>query len=231
IVLIQGAKPLVAFAAGAALVLYRLYRRAGASELAPRVLGALLVVALLGTAANAAELMYLSVPKRDLPVESGCCSAAAADNNDLAAPASQEHWLAPAYYACHLCLAFLLWPRALPQSKLISTKRLVALLVLALVTLAVAGRFVIDIAAPKLLHLPYHHCIYDLVADVPESGVALGLLLWGTFCVGWACVAGWLGQSAGAARLVAVESSHWQSWGALAYLGTAAMFSVELWLA
>lgn len=235
ILLAQAAKPLVAFAAGTALVLYRLYRRAGASDLLPRVLGALLVAASLGVAASATELIYLTIPKRDLPVESGCCSSAAADREGIAPPSAQQGWLTPAFFACQLAAAVLLWPRArrpgAPDVSRAFTKRLLVSLALASVTLAIAGPFVIDVAAPTLLHLPYHHCIYDLVADVPESAVAIGLLLWASFCVGWACVANWLGHSASTAGLVAAESSHWQGWATVGYLGAATMFSVELWLA
>ncbi len=235
VLLAQVAKPLVAFAAGAALALYRIYRQAGASQLLPRVLGALLVVALLGTAASATELAYLSIPKRDIPAESGCCSAAAVSREGLSPASLQPEWLTPAYYACHVLMVSLLWPcvrrRAERTANRVFDMRLLATLAAAATTLVVAGWFAIDVAAPALLHLPYHHCAYDLVADVPESGVALGLLLWGTFCVGWSCVAGWLGRSASTAGLAATEASHWQSWAVVAYLGSAAMLSVELWLA
>lgn len=239
VLLAQAAKPLVAFAAGAALVIYRVYRRAGASELLPRVLGALLVVALLGTVASATELTYLGVPKRDVPVESGCCSSAAADRDGIAPAHSQPSWLTPAFFACPLLLAFLLWPRFrhVEQSRdpaegdAILDARLLTSLALAAVALVIAGRFAADVAAPALLHLPYHHCVYDLVTVVPESGVALALLLWGSFSVGWAGVVHWLGRSASTAPWVAAESRLWQSWAVIGYLGAAAMFLVESWLA
>jgi hypothetical protein len=43
-------------------------------------------------------------------------------------------------------------------------------------SVAVNGVFLVEVAAPRLLHLPYHHCPYDLVPGAPESlvGVALG---------------------------------------------------------
>ena len=230
VTLSQCGKPLVVFATGAALVLYRLYRRTGLSQLLPRVLGALLVIGLLSTALNANELTYLSMPKRDLPVESGCCSAAAVDKA-VASSSSQARWVVPAYYACHAFMVLMLWPRWSQKERGVSHRRLAALWVLALATLGVSERFVVDVAAPALLHLPYHHCVYDLVGDVPESGVALGLLLWGSFCVGWMGVVEWAARSGSSADLVAEEVRRWQTWGTLAYLGTAAMFTVELWLA
>ena len=231
VLIVQGMKPLIVFAAGAALVLYRLYRHSGVSVLMPRVLRALVVVALLGAGGAAAELLYLGIPKQDLPVNSGCCSSAAVDSDAATSPPVHEPWLAPAYLAGNFLMALLLWPRFRQDSTGLGAGQWAGALLLAIVDLAMACRFVIDVAAPTLLHLPYHHCIYDLVFAVPESGVAIGLLVWGTFCVGWACVAGWLGRSASTEQWVGAEQQYWRSCAALGYLGTAAMFGVELWLA
>src|SRR5207244_3006384 len=52
----------------------------------------------------------------------------------------------------------------------------------------------VEVASPTLLHLPYHHCAYDLIPRVPESMVAVTLFLAGCFFLGWACVARWLGR-------------------------------------
>ena len=52
----------------------------------------------------------------------------------------------------------------------------------------------LDVAAPTLLQLPYHHCPYDLIPQVPEAVVAVSLFLGGCFFLGWAGVAQWLGR-------------------------------------
>ena len=45
----------------------------------------------------------------------------------------------------------------------------------------------IEIFAPRLMQLPYHHCIYCLMGNgmVPDAPAMLGLFAIGTFAVGW----------------------------------------------
>src|SRR5207248_823731 len=88
-------------------------------------------------------------------------------------------WVYAAYYGINgamvLALMAARWARGLRNSWL-------ALLALgAALAVPVAAVFLIDIAAPILLHLPYHHCPYDLVPQVPEAIVAVALFLCGTF--------------------------------------------------
>src|SRR5262249_46969164 len=72
---------------------------------------------------------------------------------------------------------------------------LALLLLRGVVALAAFGVFLIDVAAPVLLRLPYHHCPYDLIPQVPEAVAAVTLFLGGCFFLGWACVARWFGHS------------------------------------
>ena len=67
--------------------------------------------------------------------------------------------------------------------------------------MAVSALFLVEIAAPRLLRLPYHHCPYDLLPRVPESVVMMGLFAAGFFAVGWAWVAGcWAEDDEGGSR-------------------------------
>jgi hypothetical protein len=43
----------------------------------------------------------------------------------------------------------------------------------------------IEVFAPKLMHLPFHHCLYCLWQYVPDSIVMYLLFIFGTFSVGW----------------------------------------------
>jgi hypothetical protein len=88
--------------------------------------------------------------------------------------------------------------------------------------------FLIEVAAPRLLGLPYHHCPYDLVPRAPESLVAVALFLAGTFAVGWACVASWLGNKAEARPLLAAAVSWLLQVAVFSYLLSLVMMSVEL---
>lgn len=101
----------------------------------------------------------------------------------------------------------------------------------AILNLFCSGRFLIDIAAPALLHLPFHHCPYDLVPKVPEALLMVGLFLAATFAVGWAGVVAWGGQSAETrpfAQPVVTRLLWLAGWS---YLGSLVMMSLELALA
>jgi hypothetical protein len=248
---VQLIKPVLVFVAGAVVVLYLLYRRAGTQALLPRFVAGLLVLGVLALADVAAESAYLLIPKRDVPNAGGCCSVAADELRAQPPQPDEQRWLTPAYFACQLLMAGSLWSAAhsnwhttnlaaanqgaamqgAANQAAVSAWKLLILLAASAVTLCVAARFLVDIAAPALLHLPYHHCLYDLVGTVRESAVAIGLLLWGTFCVGWACVAGWCGRTGDSLPFLAAEVRRLLSWAGWGYLGSAAMFAVDLWLA
>ncbi|HUY35781.1 MAG TPA: hypothetical protein VMV69_23760 [Pirellulales bacterium] len=252
---VQIMKPVLVFVAGAVVVLYWLYRRAGTPTLLPRFVAGLLALGVLSLGDVAAETTYLLVPKRDVPLTTGCCSPAAADlRSAIPAENDDTRWLPPAYFACHLLMVGLLWcggrwegyPRTAvvvrasrlprgsgsdPHDAPPSATWLLTALAASVATLYVSARFLVDVAAPALLHLPYHHCLYDMVGTVKESAVAIGLLLWGTFCVGWACVAAWCGRSPDTLPFLASDIRQFWNWALLGYLGSAAMFAVDLWLA
>jgi hypothetical protein len=229
---VQIMKPVLVFVAGAAVVLYGLYRRAGTQAMLPRFVAALLLLGLLSLADVAAETAYLLIPKREVPLDTGCCSVAGVEVDSSQVPTPvEERWLPPAYFVSQLFMAGLMglpgpWKVSAP-----SILRLAGSLTASAVAAYVAVKFVIDQAAPALLHLPYHHCLYDLVGQIHESGVAIGLLIWGTFCVGWSFVAGCFGRTPDTLAFLATEIRRLQLWAALGYLGSAVMFGVDLWLA
>jgi len=229
---VQVMKPVQVFVAGAVVVLYWLYRRAGTPSLRPRFVTALLLLGILSLGDVVAETTYLLVPKRDVAINTGCCSPAAAEAHTTQPVGTADaHWLPPVYFACHLLMVGLLWSGGRSTEMSAAAPWLIVALAASAVTLYVAARFLVDIAAPVLLHLPYHHCLYDLVGTVKESAVAIGLLLWGTFCVGWACVAGWCGRSPDTQAFLAPEIQRFWTWAWMGYLGSSAMFAVDLWLA
>jgi hypothetical protein len=94
-----------------------------------------------------------------------------------------------------------------------------------------SAAFVIDIAAPVLLNLPYHHCVYDLITQVPESAVAIGLGLLGLFGVGWACVAAWCGRNRETLPYLHETLRNLLFMSLLGYAGYLGMISLELALA
>jgi hypothetical protein len=260
VMLQQALKPTLFFATGAALVLYRFYRRQGTRDLLPRVVALLLIAAAVASIDAVVEIAYLAIPKRENLPNTGCCSVSAGGqaSEGLIDEEAKQRWYA-AYYGGQAALAALLmtrirfgpvpvasgsreWEDGLPRpssnerdglgrpSSRIAW-RFVALLGMAMLTLWVSVRFLIDVASPKLLHLPYHHCLYDLVPAVPEIGLALVFLLWGTFCVGWAAVVEWAAHRAAPAAEINLESRRWLAYAVLGYLGSMTLISLDLWLA
>jgi hypothetical protein len=197
---LQLTKPALVFAGGAWFVLYWLNRRTPTAPLRNRLFAVLLPLGILAAADAAAELAYVAIPKKEEFVTGGCCTCAfdeATAARFLPAALvgdSGRTWLYAAYYGGNLALLGAL--AAVTRRPHFAPGPLVlALLLLAgLAVMAASGLFLYDVAAPTLLHLPYHHCPYDLIPQAPEAVVAVALFLGGSFCLGWACVARWLGR-------------------------------------
>jgi hypothetical protein len=232
---LQVAKPALVFLSGAWFVLYLVNRRTRTAPLTGRVLVLLLAAGLLAVADGAAEVAYLAIPKKEEFLSAGCC-AGAFDTQSHAArflPAAlvrenETGWLYAAYYALNAGLVLVadgcarLCRRRLPRGWLVT------LLLAAGLAVAVNAVFLIEVAAPRLLGLPYHHCPYDLVPKAPESVVAVALFLGGSFAVGWACVAAWLGDGAEARPLLPGAVSRLLQFAVFGYLLSLVMLSVEL---
>jgi hypothetical protein len=109
--------------------------------------------------------------------------------------------------------------------------RLAPLLLGALVSWPVNLVFLVQVAAPTLLHLAFHHCPYDLLPAVPESVVAIALFVVGSFAVGWACLAAWLGQCPETKSFLGQEVGKLLRLALWGYSASVAMLSFELFLA
>ncbi len=235
---LQVLKPLLVFLAGAWAVLYALNRRTRTAPLMPQVLAAVLLLDLVGLADAAAEGAYLLIPKKEIFPAAGCCAAIFGDRGrpsgvlaEALLGADYRPRLFGLYYAanaatCWALLAFLAVPRWRR-----SAWRLVPLALGALAALAVTIVFVIEVAAPTLLHLPHHHCPYDLIPAAPKSLLALALYVLGCFGTGWACVAGWFGRTAETGPFLADRIGRLLRLALFGYAASVAMLSIELVLA
>jgi hypothetical protein len=105
---------------------------------------------------------------------------------------------------------------------------LAGLLLGGLLCAAVNTVFLLEIAAPVLLHLPYHHCPYDLIPKVPESVLGIALFILGSFCVGWACVAATLANGPRTRPIVRRTVVGLLSLGLVAYLNSLVLMALEL---
>jgi hypothetical protein len=235
---LQATKPALVFLSGAWFVLYLLNRRTVTAPLTRRVLLAVVLVGALAVADAVAEGAYLVIPKKEETLSSGCCTlvldAAPPDVGSFGG-ALQAETLGPlvsrAYYVVNVGMLLALTGYLCLPGSLRTGRALLPLAVGALVSWPVNLAFLAQVAAPALLHLPNHHCPYDLIPAVPESVVAAALFAAGSFAVGWACLAHWLGSCAETRPFLRPEVGRLLFLGLVGYAGSVAMLSFELALA
>jgi hypothetical protein len=233
---LQAMKPALVFLSGAWFVLHLVNRRTRTAPWTGRVLALLLASGLLGIADAATELAYLVIPKKEEFLSAGCCTMAYGDDSDagrflpkIRVDAREAPWLYAAYYAVNVGLALAIYPR--PGRRRLLAAQLLPIALTAVLSAAINALFLVEVAAPRLLHMPNHHCAYDLVTKAPTSLVALALFFIGSFCVGWAFVAAWLGDGPEARPFVPEMVGRLLYSGFLGYLGSVAILSIELILA
>ena len=234
---LQLSKPALVFAGGAWFVLYLLNRRTRTAPLLNRLFVVLLPLGALAAADAVGELAYVAIPKKEILPPAGCCVSATDQGTaarflpKILVGDAGPPWLTTGCYAVNLGLILGLFA-ATRRSKTAPGPLGLGLLFLGGgVGLALSGFFLVEVAAPTLLQLPYHHCAYDLIPQVPEAVVAIALFLAGFFFLGWACVAQWLGHCKETDPFLAravrglLKVSFW------GYLASMAMLSLELVLA
>jgi hypothetical protein len=231
---VQVAKPAVVFVSGGWLVLHLVNRGTRTGPLTGWVLLALTAAGLLAAVDAAAELAYIAIPKQEEFHSSGCCTGVF-DTADRFLPTALagvgEGWLTAAFYATTGATLAVLWAAGRWYSPGRAVPLLLPVLVAAAVSLVVGAAFLVDVAAPRLIRLPYHHCPYDLVPRAPEGLVAAALFLGGAFAAGWAGVADWAARAPETRPAAAVVVRGLLRLSFHGYLGAAVMLSVELTLA
>lgn len=235
---LQLTKPALVFGSGAWLVLYLINRRTQSAPLLGRILAMLVFVGLLAAGDSAAELAYMWIPKKEEFQSLGCCTAVFDDRSGSA-------WLAPdpvlgvgdrprlsvAYYAVNAGMVVGLFAYAVQARHRARVARLTPLLLGAALALPVSAAFLVEVVAPVLLGLPFHHCPYDLIPQAPEAVVSAALFLWGTFSVGWAWVAARWGDCPESRAFLPWSVGTILLTGLFCYLGSAVMMTVALALA
>jgi hypothetical protein len=231
---LQLAKPALVFVGGAWFSLYALNRRCNTSPLLPRLLVLLGPIGLLTIADAGAELAYLSIPKTEDVPAAGCCVATEVEPDRYAPKVlsadSDRDRLTIAFYGGSGALVLAMW--AAGQRLGGASSRVLALLCAAAGGVSViAGVFAQDVAAPKLLGLPDHHCVYDLLPRVPEAVVAATLFLAGGFSLGWAWLTARVGRHPETAPHLPGAVNRLRRFALWCYLVSVPMTAVELALA
>lgn len=227
---VQVMKPTLVFAGGAWLVLYQLNHRTKTAPLLGRVLFVSVGLGLLAGVDASAELAYLFIPKKEEAVAAGCCTAAL---DRTAGPWLPEFltleearpWISASYYAVNVGLILIL-ARSLWRGS-----NVLAPLLGAVVAAPVSAVFLVEVAAPAVLHLPYHHCPYDLIPAAPDVLAGVAFFLGGLFAVGWASSAAWIGDCAETRPLLPQAVYRLLHTALSCYLGSLLLMSVELALA
>lgn len=214
---VQVLKPITLFASGSWLVVYLIDRRTRAGQFGRVVLGAVAAFATLTAIESACEAAYLAIPKTEQHLDVGCC-AVLFDQGGRALRflpqgplgPSSHRWLATMFFGLHGGLAALFLgiayragrgtgeiESATPRVPASQTRRaawrgkaIEASLVLgAAFSLVVSYFYLVEIAAPRILGLAFHHCLYDMLPQAPESILGIGLLALGAFAMAWSAVA------------------------------------------
>ncbi len=234
--ILQVTKPILVFVSGWWLVLHLVNRRTSTSPLKNRLLLALVLLGFLAGADAVVEAAYLIIPKTEIILSVGCCtnSFSGVGQPERFLPFSRfspetQGGLSEAYYGLNLAMVLALFL----STRLWRPNRmgLGVLFLGAVLSLAVNGVFLTEVAAPILLHMPQHHCPYDLPMRVPESMVAVVLFFIGNFAVGWAALAGWLCRSRETAPFLNETIGHFLALGQFGYLSSLVMLTLELYLA
>jgi len=233
--LLQLLKPVLLFAAGSWFVIYRLHRESPDGTLL-RSLGVLaVVVGCLLIADAAVQSAYLVIPKRSESLSTGCCTVAVSADRTPVASATDIDWLGGAtglsVLGFALTVGMALGVRRYRAARSTSWAWLPLIAGGAVAALWVNGVFLREVAAPRILGLPYHHCVYDLIPRAPEAIIGGGLFVGATFCVGWAIVAALLGRHAGGAPQSDIAVRRLMRGAQYGYLYSMLLFAVALAIA
>lgn len=234
---LQLLKPLVVFGSGTWMALYLINRRTQTAPLMRRTLVSLQVVGWLALVDAAIEGAYLLIPKKEDFLSSGCCTEAfdgagrATRFLPVAMFGERYHvWLWVGYIASHVLMVGLAWAYLRGRREIPSRRGLALLFAGALLTIPMFGVFLIEIAAPELLRLPYHHCPYDLLPRAPESVLAIGLFVLAVFCVGWAFSLGWICRSTESSAILEPAVRRLLKLACFGYVGSLLMICLQLML-
>lgn len=196
VVFLQIIKPVSFFIIGGWLLCYYVDKSTPTSPLARRNLFFLLLVCCIFTADCIGDLYYVLCMKPLMTVS--CCATFFDVPLRPSAMIPQavfgRHFqkvLFVTYYLTNIILTALLFVSA--SGKWLSLPSLSRKIILCcqstfgMVNIPIVIYTFIEIIAPRLMQLPYHHCIYCFIGNgmVPDSPIMIGLFVTGIFATGW----------------------------------------------
>lgn len=233
---LQGTKPLLVFLSGTWFVLYLVNRRTATAPLTGHVLSVVLAASSLAVIDATAELAYLMIPKQEQFLSSGCCVGLPGQGPSRFIPTSvisdqSVGVLYTAYCTISLAMIFALLLCARICRRKLPVGWFTPIFCATLLSVLVFGIFLIDEAAPRLLHMPNHHCFYDLLPQAPRSFGSVVLFVASSLCVGWGCAVGWLASRLESRPFAAKVVGVLFRTASLGYVFSLVILSVELALA
>lgn len=189
-------KPAVFFMIGGWLLLNQLDRKTESSPLFGRKFMFLSVVSVMVLADSAGDFIYFT--SLDQGTSVACCTTFFDLPERVTAllPLSilgreYEKYMFPAYYVSNMALIVFMGLsyqryRNILQIKKITMRTAIAGAVLAALTAAITVFAMFEVVAPRLMKLPYHHCIYCMWQYVPDSILITAFFIAGVFLPCWA---------------------------------------------
>lgn len=204
-------KPVVFFLIGAWLLIHMLDVATKTSPLMGRKLLFLSLLSIFVIVDSIGDMVLMMTIKPGFLVS--CCTTV---TDILTRPTrtTPESLLGPAYaqvlevsyfisnFILLVLLSFMLWRK---KRNSISRWKRIPLFLIFLFSIVSGFMFIlaqIETLAPKMMGLPYHHCLYCLWQYVPDSIVMFIFFILGTFAVGWSFTTEAIGRKAEAARIL-----------------------------
>jgi hypothetical protein len=189
------AKPFVFFFVGQWLIFHYLTRRSTAQSIVNRKLVLLLGVNLIVLIDSLGDLVVLLGIDFHTPVT--CCTINTDAPDRVSAILSRyllghqyAQSLLPAYYLSNLFVlglaGYFFRRKKLEAKETRRTRSLGVVFFLSLMNLFLGSLAISEVIGPRLMDLPYHHCLYCLLQYLPDSCLIIGFLMIGTFGLGWA---------------------------------------------
>ncbi len=203
----QIAMPMVMLGLGLACVLAYIDRREGSLVTLPIMLWTMRCTAILGLGACVVNVFYIFAEKAGTPVT--CCTQfldtdaanfVPIDSEVLARSASgslRSMVFGVMTNGCIILAAVFGRFRYSRGGASVGRPFAVLLALAAVGNLIVTRAAWLDHVAPRVLGLPYHHCIYELITDYPMMAFAAALSLTGNLCLWWLVVLRFVDPSAG----------------------------------
>ncbi len=193
---LQCTKPLAVFFGGGLFVLYLANRQTTHGSMTARMLATMTLFGAITVGDSLLEGTYLLIPKKEHVLEAGCCSAAinlgqlGQDTEDFLASDAAQPWLSGSFFLLNGLLAATTARQFWSGRRVAGWASWMRLAVAVLVSLPLSSLFLVHVAAPRILGLPFHHCPYELLVRAPESILGIAAFTLGLFALGWTVLLG-----------------------------------------